>query len=120
LSINPARFGLITNEYRYREVTDSVLASRYEKARELDIKTNLDVGLINQLIIDMFGVLGAVRRRFIIELKGTTAFSINDFTERTPPRIFHAPELGANNLPVIVTRLIIDEDSDITTIEVWG
>ena len=120
MPINPARYGFITNEYRYRVVENATLEAAYEKARELEINTKLDVGLITSLLTDLFGVIGAVRRRFVVEFKGTTEFSINDFTDRTPARFFTAPELGVNALPTIVTRINIDEEADLTTVELWG
>lgn len=120
MTINSARYGLITHEFRYGEAYNSTIDARYTKARELEIDTELDLGKITTLLTDMFAVIGSVRRRFVIELKGCDSFSINSFVGGPPPRILNAPELGANSLNVIVTRAEIDEDADITTIEVWG
>jgi hypothetical protein len=120
LTINTARFGLITNEFRFSEAYNSTTDTRYSKARELEIPSHLDLGLISGLLTAMFAVISPVRRRFIVDLKGTDAFSINDFAGQVPARYLNAPEVGAVNLQVIVTRAQINEEEDTTTIEVWG
>lgn len=120
MSIDASRYGLITHEYRFREAYNSSLDTTYQKARELEIPTHLDVGLITTLLSDMFAVIGAVRRRFIIDLKSTDEFTIDSFTSAPPARYLEAPELGASNLPVIVTRASINEATNTTVIEVWG
>ena len=120
MSIDPLRYGLITHEYRYREAYNSTLDARYIKARELEISSNLDVGLVNTLITDMFAVIGAVRRRFTIDVLGTSEFGVDSFASGPPARILDAPELSAVNLPVIVTRAVINEETNTTTLELWG
>lgn len=120
MSIDASRYGLITHEYRYKEAYDGTIDSRYSKARELEIPTHLKLSLIGTLITEMFGVVSAVRRRFIVELDGTDHFAIDDFAGGVPQRYLNAPEIGANNLPCMVTRITIDEDADKTTLELWG
>ncbi len=120
MSIDAARYGLITNEYRWKEVFNSSLSSTYLKARELEIKSNLDLGLITNLLVDIFGVVGAVRRRFAIDIKGTDFISPNDFSPRTPAFFFTAPEFSVTALPVIVTRATIVESENKTSLELWG
>lgn len=120
MSIDPNRYGLITNEYRYAEVYDSGIAATYTKARELEILSNFDLGKIGTLLSAMFAVIGAVRRRFIVELIGTDYITLDDFTFATPARYFTAPEFNANMLPVIITRASIRESENKTILELWG
>ena len=120
MSIDPSRYGLITNEYRWKELFDATMSSTYLKARELEIKTNLDLGLISQLLEDVFDVIGNIRRRFAIDVKGTDFISPNDFSPRTPAFYFTAPEFAVNALPVIVTRATIVESENKTSLELWG
>jgi len=68
----------------------------------------------------MFAVIGAVRRRFLVTIKETTEISINSFTGSVPARYLNCPKLGAVNLPVIITRAVIDENEDSIELEVWG
>jgi hypothetical protein len=120
VTINAARYGLITHEYRFGEAYNATIDARYTRARELELPTELDLGKITTLLTDMFAVIGSVRRRFLVELKGCDSFKLDDFSGSVPARILQAPELGANSLSVIVTRAEINEGEDITTVEVWG
>lgn len=120
MSINVARYGLITNEYRYKEAYDSTIDTRYSKARELEIPTHLDLALITSLVTAMFAVVSPVRRRFMVEINDTASFSIDSFMDGTPARYLNAPEIGAVNIPCIVTRAAIDEAENKTTLELWG
>ena len=120
MSINPARFGLITNEYRYREVSDAVIASRYLKARELEIDTYFDLPNITALLTSMFAVVGAVRRRFLVVVKGTDHITIDSFAGQIPARLFTAPEFGVTDLPVIIARAQINNSENRTYLELWG
>jgi hypothetical protein len=120
MSIDAARYGLITNEFRWKEEYNPTLAAEYIKARELIIETNFDFANIPLLLADIFGVIGATRRRFILDIKGTDYIGIDDFAVSTPARYFHAPEHSANMLPVIITRAAIMESENRTTMELWG
>lgn len=120
MSINTARYGLITNEFRYGESYNATTDARYSKAREMVIESHLDLALITGLLTALFGVVSSVRRRFIVNIKGTTAFSLDSFVGGAPARYFNAPEVGASNLACIVTRATIDEENDETIVELWG
>lgn len=120
MSINPARFGLITNEYRYRERSDPALDAEYLKARELEIDTYFDVDRITGLLNSMFQVIGSVRRRFMLIVKGTDYLTVDSFAGQVPARYLTAPELGVENLPVIVTRVQINNSENRTYMELWG
>lgn len=120
MSIDPNRYGLITNEYRYAEAYDAGIAAIYAKAREMEIPTNFDLAKVGTLLSAMFAVVGAVRRRFMVDLIGCDYITIDAFETATPPRLFTAPEFGANNLPVIITRAAIIESENRTKLELWG
>jgi hypothetical protein len=120
MSVAVDRYGVITREFQFQEAYNATIDTRYAKARELEIESNLDSSLTSSLLTQMFGVIGAVRRRFVVELKGTTDFSVDDFAGQVPVRYFTASEFDITNLPCIVTRLVVDEDADTTTMELWG
>lgn len=120
MSIDPNRYGLITNEFRYVESFDPVLAAAYSKARELEIPTNFDLSKVGTLLSAMFLVIGAVRRRFMVDLIGCDYITVDAFVAATPPRFFTAPEYNVNNLPVIITRAAIIESENRTKLELWG
>jgi len=120
MSIDPTRYALITHEYRWKEEYDSTIDSRYSKARELEMPTHLKLSLISTLITTLFNMVKAVRRRYIVELDGTDHFHIDDFAAGPPQRYLTAPEVGANALPCIVSRVTIDEDANKTVVELWG
>lgn len=120
MSIDPNRYGLITNEYRYAETYDAGIAAIYAKAREVEIPTNFDLAKVGTLLTAMFAVVGAVRRRFFVDLIGTDYIDIDAFASATPPRYFTAPEFSVNNLPTIITRAAIIESENRTKLELWG
>lgn len=120
MTINASRYGLITNEFRYKEAYSATIDSRYVKAREMEINSELDLGLVTGLLTDMFGVVGAARRRFMVHLIGTDFLNINSFAGQTPTYTFTSDDLGVSGLSVIVTRAVIDEDEGITSLELWG
>jgi hypothetical protein len=120
MSVNAARYGLITHEYRFVEAYDSVIDTRYSKARVLEIPTHLDIALVATLVTDLFNVVSPVRRRFIVELDGTEVFTIDDFANGSPTRFLTSPEHGVTNKQCIVTRVEIDEDACKTIAELWG
>lgn len=121
MSIDPARYGLITNEYRWvADSYDAGIAAAYTKARELEIPTNFDLSTLTALRNALFAVIGAVRRRFVVDLIGTDYITIDDFANATPARLFTAPEFGVTNFPVIITRAAIIESENQTKLELWG
>lgn len=120
MTINAARYGLITNEFRYQEAYDSALDADYLKAREMEIDSNLDLSNISTLLTDLFAVIGSVRRRFLVIIKGTDYIGVDDFATGCPPRLFTAPELGLDQHPVIVTRAQIKHSENRTYLELWG
>lgn len=120
MSIDPNRYGLITNEFRWVEQYDADLAAAYSKAREMEIPTNFDLANLGSLLTAMFGVVGAARRRFAVDITGTDYITIDDFALKTPARYFTAPEFGVNMLPVIITRAAIIESDNVTKLELWG
>lgn len=120
MSIDPARYGLIRNEFRYREQFDSALDAAYINARELTIDSNLDAANVSALLSSIFDVIGSVRRRFLVVIKGTSYVSIDDFAGGCPPRLFTAPEFGLSNFPVIITRAQIKHSENRTNLELWG
>jgi hypothetical protein len=117
--IDPTRYAFITNEYRREYVRDTTIATRYKKARVLDLDTNM-VGPVTTMLTAMFAVIGAVRRRFEVFVAGTDIFDLDMLAGATLGITLNAPEHEANNLLCIVTRMIIDEDEDQTILEVWG
>lgn len=120
MPIDPSRYGLITNEFRFREAYNASIDTRYAKARELEIPTNMRMADTASLLSDMFGVIGAVRRRFQVEVSGTTSYSINSFSTSVPLVSFTCPEFGVSNLTCMVVGCNIDEEKDSTTLELWG
>lgn len=120
MSINPARYGLITNEYRYKEVSNSLVTTRYSMARELEIETALDMANLSTLILEMFGVIGEPRRRFIVELVGTDFIDINSFQGQLPCVYYTNPDHSADNMVCAITRAVIKESENTTVVELWG
>lgn len=120
MPIDVGRYGYLVQEFRYLQQYDEDLDTKYKRARELDIPTNLSMANIETLIIDMFGVIGSVRRRFEVIVAGTDYISINDFSGSVPARLFTAPEFGVEDLPVIITAAVIKESEDVTELELWG
>lgn len=87
----------------------------------MEIDTNLDGGAATQTLCNaMYNVVGAARRRFEIHTAGTEGATIDDFANGVKAATLNAPEVEVTGLPVIVTRIIIDEDEDQVTSEVWG
>lgn len=121
MSINTARLGLITQEFRFREAYDATVDSRYTKARVMEIQTHLDMALTPALVSAMFGVVSAARRRFVVEINDTDYLGIDDFAGGCPLRYLIAPEVGVPAaLACIVTRMTVDEDAIKTSLELWG
>lgn len=120
MAINPARYGLITNEYRWREAANATTATRYSNARELEIESSLDMANTVTLILQMFGVLDASRRRFAVDIVGTDFIDLNSFATQIPCVYFNCPELNASMLITAITRAVINEDDNITSLELWG
>lgn len=120
MSVDPARYGLITNEFRFGEVFDQNLSTTYTKAREMVIESNLQKAKITALLTDMFAVIGSVRRRFSVDLSGTDHFTVDSFAFGPPMRYFTCPEFGVTNLPVVIVACTINEDENLTSVELWG
>lgn len=120
MSIDPQRYGLITNEFRWREAYNPALEVDYIKARELEVGTHFDLATIGVVLNDLFGVVGEFRRRFQLDIVGTDYISPDDFVPKTPARYLTAPEFGLSMHPVIVTRCAISEEENLTVLEVWG
>lgn len=120
MSIDPARYGLITNEYRWKELFNTAVSAAYLKARELEITSNFDLGTITNLLTDIYNVVSVARRRFALDLIGTDFIGPNDFAPRTPAFYFTAPEFNVTALPVIVTRVTLVESENKTSLEIWG
>lgn len=120
MSIDPNRYGLITNEYRWAENYDAGIDAIYTKARELEILSNFDLAKVGTLLTALFGVVGAARRRFSVDLIGTDYITIDAFAAATPARYLTAPEFNVTNLPTIITRAAIQESENRTRLELWG
>lgn len=121
MPIDGSRYGFIIEEYRYNSASNIAIATNFNKARRMDIETNLDDSPAAQALCNaMYAVIGQPRRRFSITTAGTEGVSINDFANGMKGATLKAAELSINNLPVIVTRIIIDEDDDQVISEVWG
>lgn len=120
MTIDASRYALITNEFRWKEAYNATIDSRYAKARELEIPSNFRAADVNTLVADLFNVLGAVRRRFEVELSGTDIYTIDSFTTGAPLVSFTCPEFGVSNLTCLVVGCNIDEEQNKTTITLWG
>lgn len=121
MAIDPTRYGFVTQEYRWNEVTDATLKANYAAARELEIPAN-HTSLSESLLLAtaMFAVVGGVRRRFEIVLSGTVSINVDQFSDRPPTVTFTCAKLGVSALTCIITRCTVDDEEDITILEAWG
>jgi len=120
MSIDPSRYGLLTNEYRWETVYSAVVDSRYARAKELDIESLFqDPTKAAPILAAIYAVLGTPKRRFEVTVSGASAVSPNAFRLFLPNVHLVIPKLNVDGR-YLLTRSVSNEDDDKTVMELWG
>lgn len=118
--IDPNRYALITQEYRFAEVSSVGPAPIYARAKVMDLESNFrDMAKLAAVCAQISAVVGKPRRRLELILSGTTHIGPDSFVGAVPVIQVNIPSLEAYG-NYAMTRAVIDEDQDQTVVEAWG
>lgn len=118
--IDAGRYPLLTNEYRYALVYLPGVASRYAKARSLEIESRLNSAAeAYPHALALSALFGTPKRRLEVVVSGCDVINIDSFVGGIPTAQITIPSLRVNGL-FGITRAQIDEDNDLTALEAWG
>lgn len=120
MSIDPSRYGLLTNEFRWETVYSAVVDSRYARAKELDIESLFqDPTKAAPIVAAIYAVLGSPKRRFEVTVSGASAVAPDSFINGLPNVNLIIPKLNVNGR-YLLTRSVSNEEDDKTVMELWG
>lgn len=120
MSIDPSRYGLLTNEFRWETAYSAVVDSRYARAKELDIESLFQTpGNTAPILAAIYAVLGSPKRRFEVTLSDTDVVPDNAFVNYLPNVRLIIPKLNIDGR-YLLTRAVVNEGDNKTVIELWG